>query len=151
MTWGPFLLCSCQEVLLRGFSELPYLTVPFFWKRNHVWPPVQQVGQAVTHGRQTGKNAHIFPPESIQPLRYGHTSLVRFAIPRFQTSPFFFSYRFQEIFLKSASTFVYLHFYVFQWAASVSLFRSGRKSNSEIGRKCKVKPPVFSKNLQPFG
>ena len=46
---------------------------------------------------------------------------------------------------------VYLHFRVFQWAASDSHFRSGRKGNSGIGRECKVKPPVFGKNLQPCG
>ena len=39
----------------------------------------------------------------------------------------------------------------FQWAASVSHFRSGRKGNSGIGRESKVKPPVFGKNLQPCG
>ena len=42
-------------------------------------------------------------------------------------------------------------FCAFQWAASVSHFRSGRKGNSGIGRESKVKPPVFGKNLQPFG
>ena len=40
-------------------------------------------------------------------------------------------------------------FCAFQWAASVSHFRSGRKGNSGIGRESKVKPPVFGKNLQP--
>ena len=34
----------------------------------------------------------------------------------------------------------------FSDAASGSHFRSGRKGNSGIGRKCKVKPPVFGKN-----
>ena len=42
-------------------------------------------------------------------------------------------------------------FCAFQWAASVSHFRSGRKGNSGIGRESKVKPPVFGKNLQPCG
>ena len=42
-------------------------------------------------------------------------------------------------------------FCVFQRAASVSHFRSGRKGNSGIVRKSKVKPPVFGKNLQPCG
>ena len=42
-------------------------------------------------------------------------------------------------------------FCAFQWAASVSHFRSGRKGNSGIGRESKVKPPVFCGNLQPFG
>ena len=42
-------------------------------------------------------------------------------------------------------------FCAFQWAASVSHFRSGRKGNSGIGLESKVKPPVFGKNLQPCG
>ena len=42
-------------------------------------------------------------------------------------------------------------FCAFQWAASVSHFRSGRKGNSGIGRESKVKPPVLGKNLQPCG
>lgn len=36
-------------------------------------------------------------------------------------------------------------------SASGCHFRSGRKGNSGIGRECKVKPPVFWKNLQPCG
>lgn len=36
-------------------------------------------------------------------------------------------------------------------SASGCHFRSGRKGNSGIGRECKVKPPVFGKNLQPYG
>ena len=36
-------------------------------------------------------------------------------------------------------------------SASGCHFRSGRKGNSGIGRECKVKPPVFGKNLQPGG
>ena len=42
-------------------------------------------------------------------------------------------------------------FCAFQWAASVSHFRSGRKGNTGIRRESKVKPPVFCGNLQPFG
>lgn len=39
----------------------------------------------------------------------------------------------------------------FHGVASGSHFRSGRKGNSGIGRESKVKPPVFWKNLQPYG
>lgn len=89
-----FFCAHAKRCFYGDFSVLPFLAVPFSENGNRVWPPAQQVGQAVTHGRQTGKNAHIFPPEGIQPLRNVHTSLVWFAIPRFQTSPFFFSYGF---------------------------------------------------------
>ncbi len=88
-----------------------------------------------------------------------HTSLRMFA--RFHASGMGFflfsvvSFRYGFLwgifFSQYASASVYLHFRAFQLSASGGHSRSGRKGNSGIVRKCKVKPPVFGENLQPCG
>jgi len=69
----------------------------------------------------------------------------------FQSVLLFYGFSLKFFLFQSASFFVYLHLAPFSRIASGSHFRSGRKGNSGIGRESKVKPPVFGKNLQPFG
>ncbi len=64
-----------EKVLLRRF-QCTFFSCSIFLKTGTVYDRPTQGGQAITHGRQTGKNTHIFPPESIQPLKYVHTFLV---------------------------------------------------------------------------
>ena len=155
----PFLLWLCQEVLL-GFSDdfsfsLPIcagsgkdaecVSLPHEWsKRPH------------TAG-QTGKNGCCRPVVQVPSdrkqsyflccgLPFSRSGDVFFllVIPFLRIFPWSFFYPICLCFRLPP-------FCAFQWAASVSHFRSGRKGNSGIGRESKVKPPVFCGNLQPFG
>lgn len=107
---------------------------------------------------QTGKNDCCHPAGQVQSDRK-HSYFLVDGLPfsRFRRLPFlsvgsYFLRIFPEVFVfQSASVFVYLHLAPFSRIASGSHFRSGRKGKSGIGRESKVKPPVFGKNLQPFG
>ena len=142
-----------QMIFLFSLSLLPEAE-----SECRVCQPASWMKQAVTHSGQIGKNDCCRPAEQVPSDRKHSYFLCRdlpFSRFRWCLFPFswFLFYGFSpEVFsIQSASTSVYLHFRVFQWAASGSHFRSGRKGNSGIGRKCKVKPPVFGKNLQPCG
>ena len=112
------------------------------------------------HTRQANREEWFYPSDRTRSARHIKSYFLAGGLPGF-TPPamslfllafsLFYGFLFWSFPVQSASTSVYLHFRVFQWAASDSHFRSGRKGNSGIGRECKVKPPVFGKNLQPCG
>ena len=145
-------MCLCQEVLLRGFQWASLFNRSIFLKAGTMYdrPSNKWAKPSPTEGKPgrmpISSRLKVFSRSDmdIHPL-------CGLPFHVFRQVPFSSYTDFRRFFLKSASISVYLHFYVFQWAASVSHFRSGCKGNSGIGRKCKVKPPVFSKNLQPFG
>ena len=156
---GPFLLRLCQRGAFTGFWRFFFFAVPLSRKRKAVSDrPIRKWDKP---SYTAGKPGRMIL--SVRPDTLGQT--YKIILPcrwfaRFHASgsvPFLFGIiPFLRISLlsfpaQSASTSVYLHFRVFQWAASGSHFRSGRKGNSGIGRESKVKPPVFCGNLQPFG
>ena len=142
-----------QMIFLFSLSLLPEAE-----SECRVCQPAPWMKQAPTHSR-TNREEWLLPPgwtssvgseTIILPLLW--FALFTLPVMSFSFWWFFFYGFFPEVFsTQSASVFVYLHFCAFQWAASGSHFRSGRKGNSGIGRECKVKPPVFGKNLQPCG
>ena len=142
-----------QMIFLFSLSLLPEAE-----SECRVCQPAPWMKQAPTHSR-TNREEWLLPPgwtssvgseTIILPLLW--FALFTLPVMSFSFWWFLFYGFFPEVFsTQSASVFVYLHFCAFQWAASGSHFRSGRKGNSGIGRECKVKPPVFGKNLQPCG
>ena len=142
-----------QMIFLFSLSLLPEAE-----SECRVCQPAPWMKQAPTHSR-TNREEWLLPPgwtssvgseTIILPLLW--FALFTLPVMSFSFWWFLFYGFFPEVFsTQSASGFVYLHFCAFQWAASGSHFRSGRKGNSGIGRECKVKPPVFGKNLQPCG
>ena len=142
-----------QMIFLFSLSLLPEAE-----SECRVCQPAPWMKQAPTHSR-TNREEWLLPPgwtssvgseTIILPLLW--FALFTLPVMSFSFWWFFFYGFFPEVFsTQSASVFVFLHFCAFQWAASGSHFRSGRKGNSGIGRESKVKPPVFGKNLQPCG
>ena len=142
-----------QMIFLFSLSLLPEAE-----SECRVCQPAPWMKQAPTHSR-TNREEWLLPPgwtssvgseTIILPLLW--FALFTLPVMSFSFWWFLFYGFFPEVFsTQSASVFVYLHFCAFQWAASGSHFRSGRKGNSGIGRESKVKPPVFCGNLQPFG
>ena len=157
----PFLLWLCQEVLLRVFRWFFFFRCPFCRKRKVnaecVSLPHEWSRRTHTAG-QTGKNDCCRPVEQV-PSDRKHSYFLVGGLPFscfrwclfFQSVLLFYGFSLKFFLFQSASVFVYLHLAPFSRAASVSHFRSGRKGNSGIWRESKVKPPVFGKNLQPFG
>ena len=162
MLCASFFLRLCQEVLLRGFRWFFFFRCSFCRKRKVnaecVSLPHEWNSRPHTAG-QTGKNACCHPAEQVpsdwKQAYFLCRGFALFTLPVkfffFQTVSSFYGFSPEVFSTQSASVFVYLHFCAFQWAASGSHFRSGRKGNSGIGRESKVKPPVFGKNLQPCG
>ena len=157
----PFLLRLCQEVLLRATRWFFFFCCPFCRKRKVnaecVSLPHEWNRRSHTAG-QTGKNDCCRPAGQVPSERKQSYFLCRgLPFSRFRWCLFLsvgssFLRIFPEVFVfQSASVFVYLHLAPFSRIASGSHFRSGRKGNSGIGRESKVRPPVFGKNLQPFG
>ena len=157
----PFLLRLCQEVLLRVFRWFFFFAVPFAgsgkWMQSVSACPMNETG---SHTQRAIREEWLLSPGWTSPVgsENNHTSFV--VVCPFHASGdvffllvilFFTDFPLKFFSTQSASVFVYLHFCAFQWAASGSHFRSGRKGNSGIGRESKVKPPVFGKNLQPCG
>ena len=156
---GPFLLCLCQRGAFTGFWRFFFFAVPLSRKRKAVSDrPIHEWNKPSHTAGKPGRMILSVRPDTlgqtykiILPCRW----FARFHASGSVPFPFgvfpFHGFLFRSFPVQSASTSVYLHFRVFQWAASGSHFRSGRKGNSGIGRECKVKPPVFGKNLQPYG
>lgn len=156
----PFLLRLCQEVLLRVFKWFFFFRCPFCRKRKVnaecVSLPHEWSRRTHTAG-QTGKNDCCRPAGQVLSDRK-HSYFLCCGLPFSRSGDVFsllvipflriFSWSF---FYPICLCFRLPPFCAFQWAASVSHFRSGRKGNSGIGRESKVKPPVFGKNLQPCG
>ena len=157
----PFLLRLCQEVLLRAtrwfffFScflcrkrkvNAESVSLPHKWnKRPHTAgnPGRMIVATRLDKSRRIGKQSYS--------LCCGLPfSRFRWCLFPFGDS-FFYGFSPEVFFYPICLCFRLPPFCAFQWAASGSHFRSGRKGNSGIGRECKVKPPVFYGNLQPCG
>ena len=156
----PFLLRLCQAVLLRVFKWFFFFRCPFCRKRKvnaervslpHKWNRRPHIagkpGRMIVVARQDkscriGKQSY-FPCCGLPFSRSGDVFFL-LVIPFLRIFPWSFFYPICLCFRLPP-------FSAFQWAASVSHFRSGRKGNSGIGRESKVKPPVFGKNLQPCG
>ena len=158
----PFLLRLCQEVLLRGFRWFFFFRCSSFCRKRKVNAECVSLPHEWNRRPHTAGNpGRIFVATRLNKFRRignKHTSFGGVCPFHASGDVFFFWWfpLFTDFLLKffstqSASVFVYLHFCAFQWAASGSHFRSGRKGNSGIGRESKVKPPVFCGNLQPFG
>ena len=157
----PFLLRLCQEVLLRAVRWFFFFRCPFLPEAEsecRVCQPAPWMKQTATHSR-TNREEWLLPPggtNTIGPETFIHPCR-RFALFTLPIMSFsFLGFPFLWIFTWSffypiCLCFRLPPFCAFQWAASVSHFRSGRKGNSGIGRESKVKPPVFCGNLQPFG
>ena len=143
-----------------GFQMIFFFAVPFAgsgkWMQSVSACPMNETG---SHTQRAIREEWLLSPGWTSPVgsENNHTSFVVVCPFHASGDVFFllvipFLRIFPEVFsTQSASVFVYLHFCAFQWAASGSHFRSGRKGNSGIGRESKVKPPVFGKNLQPCG
>ena len=156
----PFLLRLCQEVLLRAtrwfffFScflcrkrkvNAESVSLPHKWnKRPHTAgnPGRMIVATRLNKFRRIGNNHTSFVV--VCPFHASGDVFFPLVIPFLRIFPWSFFY-------PICLWFRLPPFCAFQWAASVSHFRSGRKGNSGIGRESKVKPPVFCGNLQPFG
>ena len=142
-----------QMIFLFSLSLLPEAE-----SECRVCQPAPWMKQAPTHSR-TNREEWLLPPGWTSPVgsENNHTPFVvvcpfhasgdvffLLVIPFLRIFPWSFFY-------PICLWFRLPPFCAFQWAASVSHFRSGRKGNSGIGRESKVKPPVFGKNLQPCG
>ncbi len=105
------------------------------------------------HGRRANRKIAVSDaPNEFEPTDTAyffsdvcHVSRSRHGFLSFLVDPSFYGFLL-GFFSQYASTAVYLHFCAFQLFASGGHSRSGRKGNSGIVRKCKVKPPVSSKN-----
>ena len=161
MTQCPFLLRLCQEVLLRATRWFFFFCCPFCRKRKVnaecVSLPHEWNRRSHTAG-QTGKNDCCHPagqvPSDRKTIILPLLWFALFTLPVMSFSFwwfFFYGFSPEVFFYTICLCFRLPPFCAFQWAASVSHFRSGRKGNSGIGRESKVKPPVFGKNLQPCG
>lgn len=123
-----------------------------------VCQPASWMKQAGTHSGQSGKNDCCRPAGQvlsdrktiILPLLWFSLFTLRWCLFHFGGS-LFYGFSPEVFFYPICLCFRLPPFCAFQWAASVSHFRSGRKGNFGIGRESKVKPPVFCGNLQPCG
>ena len=154
-----FFCAYAKEVLLRGSDDFSFLL--FLWAvSGKPCLTARSTNGTSRHARQANREEWFYPSDRTRSARHIKSYFPAGGLPGF-TPPavslfllafsLFHGFLFWSFPVQSASTSVYLHFHVFQWAASGSHFRSGRKGNSGIGRECKVKPPVFGKNLQPCG
>ena len=141
-----------QMIFLFSLSLLPEAE-----SECRVCQPASWMKQAGTHSGQSGKNDCCRPAGQVLSDRK-HSYFLCCGLPFSRSGDVFsllvipflriFSWSF---FYPICLCFRLPPFCAFQWAASVSHFRSGRKGNSGIGRESKVKPPVFCGNLQPCG
>ena len=154
-----FFCAYAKEVLLRVSDDFSFSAVPLCRKRKAVSDRPIHKWNKPSH--TAGKPGRMIL--SVRPDTLGQT--YKIILPcrwfaRFHASgsvPFPFGvFPFSRISLLKFSCPICLHFRLppfsrLSGSASGCHFRSGRKGNSGIGRECKVKPPVFGKNLQPCG
>ena len=154
-----FFCAYAKEVLLRVSDDFSFSAVPLCRKRKAVSDRPIHKWNKPSH--TAGKPGRMIL--SVRPDTLGQT--YKIILPcrwfaRFHASgsvPFPFGvFPFSRISLSKFSCPICLHFRLppfshLSGSASGCHFRSGRKGNSGIGRECKVKPPVFGKNLQPYG
>ena len=156
---GPFLLRLCQRGAFTGFWRFFFFAVPLSRKRKAAHDrPIRKWNKPSYTAGKPGRMILSVRPDTLGQTTKSYFlagGLPGFTLPAvslfFLALSLFYGFLFWSFPVQSASTSVYLHFRVFQWAASGSHFRSGRKGNSGIGRESKVKPPVFCGNLQPCG
>lgn len=159
MMQGPFLLCLCQRGAFTGSHTISFFAVPLCRKRKAVSDrPIHEWNKPSCTAGKPGRMIL-----SVRPDTFGRTYKIILHcrwFARFHASgnvPFPFGvFPFSRISLLKFSCPICLHFRLppfsrLSGSTSGSHFRSGRKGNSGIGRECKVKPPVFGKNLQPCG
>ena len=112
------------------------------------------------HTRQANREEWFYPSDRTRSARHIKSYFLAGGLPGFTLPadvPFPFGvFPFLRISLLKFSCLICLHFRLppfsrLSGSASGCHFRSGRKGNSGIGRESKVKPPVFGKNLQPYG
>ena len=156
----PLSFVAMPRGAFTSFQMIFFLAVHLCRKRKgcRVCQLAPWMKQAATHSR-TNREERLFPPDWTSTV--GSETVILpcwwfalFTLPvmSFSFSRFFFFTDFPWSFcIPICLCFRLPPFCPFQWAASVSHFRSGRKGNSGIGRESKVRPPVFGKNLQPFG
>ena len=143
---------GCQMIFLFSLSLLPEAE-----SECRVCQPAPWMKQTDTHSR-ANREEWLLPPDWTRSVGLETSILPLAGLPVSRSGDVFsllvipflriFSWSF---FYPICLCFRLPPFCAFQWAASVSHFRSGRKGNSGIGRESKVKPPVFGKNLQPCG
>ena len=155
---GPFLLRLCQRGAFTDFRRF-FFSLSIWAGSGKPRMTARSMNGTSRHPRQANLKEWFYisdrtrPAGHIKPY-FPHGGLPGSTLPAislFLLWTSFYGFLFWSFPVQSASTSVYLHFHAFQWAASGSHFRSGRKGNSGIGRESKVKPPVFCGNLQPCG
>ena len=148
------------ERCFYGFADDFFFAVPLSRKRKAVSDrPIHKWNKPLCTAGKPGRMILYVRPDTlgqtykiILPCRWFARFHASGYVPFFPFGDFFFS----QISLLKFSCLICLHFRLppfsrLSGSASGSHFRSGRKGNSGIGRECKVKPPVFGKNLQPCG
>lgn len=142
-----------------GFQMISLFSLSLWAGSGKLCVTARPINETSRYPQRTNREEWLFPPD-----RTSSAALITIILPcrwfvPFHASNYAFSFwwlPFTDFFSEVLSNSICLCFRLppscaFQGAASVSHFRSGRKGNSGIGRESKVKPPVFGKNLQPFG
>ena len=148
------------ERCFYGFADDFFFAVPLSRKRKAVSDrPIHKWNKPLCTAGKPGRMILYVRPDTLGQTykiilpcrwfaRFHASGYVPFPFWRF---PFFTDFSF-EVFLSNLPPLPFTSIFAsFSDATSGSHFRSGRKGNSGIGRECKVKPPVFRKNLQPCG
>ena len=159
MMQGPFLLCLCQRGAFTGSQTISFSL--FLWAvSGKPCLTARSINGTSRHARQANREEWFYPSDRTRSDRHIKSYFLAGGLPG-STLPamslFLFGvFPFSRISLLKFSCLICLHFRLppfshLSGSASGCHFRSGRKGNSGIGRECKVKPPVFGKNLQPYG
>ena len=154
-----FFCAYAKEVLLR--VRRWFLFPLFLWAvSGKPCLTARSINGTSRHTRQANREEWFYPSDRTRSARQTKSYFLADGLPGFTLPadvPFPFGvFPFLRISLLKFSCLICLHFRLppfsrLSGSASGSHFRSGRKGNSGIGRECKVKPPVFGKNLQPCG
>ena len=157
---GPFLLCLCQRGAFTGSQTISFSL--FLWAvSGKPCLTARSINGTSRYARQANREEWFYMSDRTRSARHIKSYFLAGGLPGF-TLPamslfsfwgflFFTDFSF-EVFLSNLPPLPFTSIFAsFSDAASGSHFRSGRKGNSGIGRECKVKPPVFGKNLQPCG
>lgn len=154
-----FFCAYAKEVLLR--VRRWFLFSLFLWAvSGKPCLTARSINGTSRHARQANREEWFYPSDRTRSARHIKSYFLAGGLPG-STLPamslFLFGvFPFSRISLLKFSCPICLHFRLppfsrLSGSASGCHFRSGRKGNSGIGRECKVKPPVFGKNLQPCG
>ncbi len=149
------------ERCFYGFADDFFFAVPLSRKRKAVSDrPIHKWNKPLCTAGKPGRMILYVRPDTlgqtykiILPCRWFARFHASGYVPFFPFGDFFFS----QISLLKFSCLICLHFRLPPFSrlsvtphqAVISVL--GAKGNSGIGRECKVKPPVFGKNLQPCG